>query len=414
MDARGVVPLRAGFDVEFRGFRRKQVLEHIDLLEDQLRMIAMDRDEATKLNTNCRKVCDELRTELDEARGRLVRIESSTSGLPQAMQGIQNMLALAEDEGDTIRQRAERYAENVRGSAETDARQIRADAEAAAAALRAECEQTVVGLETRRDRINVEHSKKIDALHSRAQDLRLTLQQEYEQVVGKAKAETEALLAQTRQRCADAERVSEERRTAEQQTFDQGRAAALWELDQNRGQLEEWRKQLIIMLCNSRSAIDASVATVTAHGAALQELAENWLKTENPAKEAKTSDKSTVDNEKSTMDSGRKSPGGPSIPRQQDAGSQHPTDANGGSPAKSSAADEKRSTNRRGGADWGRAAGRARHRNGKETAGSGGSGATGQTDGESAAKDGAPAAEQDKNGAAKPSPLRSTTPIARD
>lgn len=277
MDTPGVVPLRAGFDTEFRGYNRKQVLEHIDLLEDQLRMIAIDRDEATKLNTNCRTVCEELRTELDETRARLARISSSASDLPHAMQGMQNMLAMAEDEAETIRQRAERYAETVRGVADTDARQIRADAEAAAATLRAECEQMVVELEARRDRINVEHGQKIDALHARAQDLRLTLSQEYEQTLAKAKEEADALLAETRNRCAAMESESERRRDAMRQEIADGRAAALRELEQNRGELEEWRRQLIVMLCDSRSAIDASVATVTAHGGSLQEQSERWL-----------------------------------------------------------------------------------------------------------------------------------------
>lgn len=281
MDAPGVVPLRAGFDVEFRGYSRKQVLEHIDLLEDQLRMITIDRDEATKLNTNCSKVCDELRTELDETRARLARIESSSSELPQTLQGIQNMLSIAEDEADTIRQRAERYAETVRGTANTDARQIRADAEAAATAVRAECEQLVVELESRRDRINAEHGKKIDALHTRAQDLRLMIQTEYEQVMAKAKTEAAELIAEARRQSAAEEREFKQRRAVVEQTLAGRREAALAELQQNRAELEEWRKQLIVMLCNSRSAIDASVATVTAHGAALQEQSESWM-TEPP------------------------------------------------------------------------------------------------------------------------------------
>lgn len=318
MDTPGVVPLRAGFDSEFRGYNRKQVLEHIDLLEDHLRMMVIDRDEATKLNTNCRTVCEELRTELDEARARLARIESSASDLPHAMQGMQNMLAMAEDEAETIRQRAERYAETVRGVADTDARQIRADAEAAAHTLRAECEQMVVELEARRDRINVEHGQKIDALHSRAQDLRLTIQQEYEQTLATAKAESDALLAETRNRCAALERESEQRRDAMRRELADSRAAALRELEENRGELEEWRRQLIVMLCDSRSAIDASVATVTAHGAGLQEQSERWLapKPEQPQQKPAATETSTVESKTSN---GTPEKPDVAIPRQQNS-----------------------------------------------------------------------------------------------
>lgn len=321
MDAPGVVPLRAGFDVEFRGYSRKQVLEHIDLLEDQLRMIAIDRDEATKLNTNCSKVCDELRTELDETRARLARIESSSSGLPKTLQGIQNMLSIAEDEADTIRQRAERYAETVRGTANTDARQIRADAEAAATAVRAECEQLVVELESRRDRINVEHGKKIDALHIRAQDLRLMIQTEYEQVMAKAKTEAAELIAEARRQSAAEEREFKQRRAVVEQTLAARREAALADLQQNRAELDEWRKQLIVMLCNSRSAIDASVATVTAHGAALQEQSETWMNepSTSPPTPAKPGAHSTRDDAAPKRDhpaAGNGKP--PAIPRQHD------------------------------------------------------------------------------------------------
>lgn len=335
MDAPGVIPLRAGFDVEFRGYSRKQVLEHIDLLEDQLRMIAIDRDEATKLTTNCRQVCEELRTELDETRAKLARIESSTSGIPQAMQGMQNMLSIAEDEADTIRQRAERYAETVRGTANTDARQIRAEAEAAATALRAECEQLVVELEARRDRINVEHGKKIDALHVRAQDLRVLIQQEYEAALARARVDADAMLAASAETCAEAERESEQRRAGVEQALQARRAEAMTELEQNRNQLDEWRKQLIVMLCNSRSAIDASVATVTAHGAALQEQSEQWLHVDSPTATRKSPAHSTVNDEQPDDDSTHQQPSGnghgPAIPRQQDGAQSaaEPADSSG-------------------------------------------------------------------------------------
>ncbi len=131
--ADAVVPLRPGFDLQLRGFSRQQVIEHIELLEDQLRMVTIDRNEAVALNSDLRRLCESTRQDLDEAEQRLKRIESSDTGLPAASQRVQNMLANAEEEVQTLREQTKRQAETIRGTAETEARQLVEQAEQAAA-----------------------------------------------------------------------------------------------------------------------------------------------------------------------------------------------------------------------------------------------------------------------------------------
>ena len=54
--ADAVVPLRPGFDIQIRGFNRNQVVEHIEHLEDQLKLVTLDRNEAARLNSDLRKL----------------------------------------------------------------------------------------------------------------------------------------------------------------------------------------------------------------------------------------------------------------------------------------------------------------------------------------------------------------------
>src|SRR5689334_19601083 len=56
--AQEVVPLHAGFDVVYRGFHRRQVIEYIDNLEDQLRYTSIDRAEAMAQAADLRKLLE--------------------------------------------------------------------------------------------------------------------------------------------------------------------------------------------------------------------------------------------------------------------------------------------------------------------------------------------------------------------
>src|SRR5689334_2637911 len=115
-----VVPLHAGFDVVYRGFHRRQVIEHIDNLEDQLRYTSLDRAEAMAQSADLRKLLEMTRQDLEEARSRVERLEMSPSTTAGATERLHRMLLLAEDESAELRIRADREVTSLRRNAEVE------------------------------------------------------------------------------------------------------------------------------------------------------------------------------------------------------------------------------------------------------------------------------------------------------
>ncbi|TDD49680.1 hypothetical protein [Saccharopolyspora elongata] len=248
-DADSVVPLRPGFDIQVRGFNRHQVIEHLELLEDQLRLVTIDRNEAAQLNSDLRKLCDDTRRSLDAAEERLKRIESSDTGLPAASQRVQNMLSIAEEEVQTLRDRARRQAEVIRGTAETEARELISEAERAAGELRNECSELVADVESRRARLHREHDQKASDLRSREHRLRQNIRNEYKRTLSEAQEAADALIADTRRQCGEWDAETEQRRLA-----------ALEEIRTKQLRLEEMRTSVLAAMDNARRLLDDSVA----------------------------------------------------------------------------------------------------------------------------------------------------------
>jgi cell division septum initiation protein DivIVA len=255
--AEAIVPLRPGFDVQIRGFNRNQVLEHIELLEDQLKIVSIDRNEAVRLNTDLRQLCEDTRRELNGAEQRLRRIESSETGLPAASQRVQNMLAMAEEEVQTLREQAARQAEIVRGSAEQEARALLQEAEAAATALRQECGELVADVETRRVRLRREHTASVRELRRREKRLRRNVRDEYTKVVAAAQEECDEMLARTQRYCAQ--------RDEEAERF---RLNALEEINHKRLELDELRQLALSSLDTVMESISESASALQAEPAA--------------------------------------------------------------------------------------------------------------------------------------------------
>ncbi|MDI2030900.1 hypothetical protein QFW96_19870 [Saccharopolyspora sp. TS4A08] len=250
-DADAVVPLRPGFDIQVRGFSRHQVIEHIELLEDQLRMVTIDRNEAVRLNNDLRKLCDDTRRSLDQAEQRLKSIESSDTGLPAASQRVQNMLAIAEDEVQTLRDQAKRQAEIIRGTAETEARALISEAEQAASELRDECNELVSDVESRRAKLQREHEQKLSEQRSREYRMRQEIRNEYKKVVTDAQEESDSLIAETRKQCGQWDAESE-----------QMRLEALEEIRVERMRLEELRSSVLQAMDGAKRVLDESAANL--------------------------------------------------------------------------------------------------------------------------------------------------------
>lgn len=251
--ADAVVPLRPGFDVQVRGFNRTQVVEHIELLEDQLKLVTFDRNESVSVNEDLRRLCDDTRHQLDEAEQRLKNIESSDTGLPAASQRVQNMLDTAEEEVQTLREQARRQSEHVRGTAETEARQLLEQAHSTADKLRRECEQLTTNLAARREEMRREHAKNVREMREREYRLRQAVRNEYKKRLAAAEQEAAEMLARTQEECA--------RRDAE---TEEHRLTSLADLQTKRNEFEELRQSLLAALGRTRDTLEDSTRTLHA------------------------------------------------------------------------------------------------------------------------------------------------------
>ncbi|MHA6802718.1 hypothetical protein [Salinifilum ghardaiensis] len=252
--ADAVVPLRPGFDIQIRGFNRNQVIEHIEHLEDQLKLITLDRNEAVRLNGDLRKLCDETRSALDETERRLKTLEASDTGLPAASQRVHNMLANAEEEVQTLRSDAQRQAEIIRGTAENEARELITQAEENARQLRDECSSLIAEVEARRDLQRREHDQNLSELRTREQRLRQEVRNEYKRIIDAAQEEADAALGEARRRCGEWDAETERMRLE-----------ALEEIHAKHAQLEQLRHGVLATMENARSLLDNSADTLRYH-----------------------------------------------------------------------------------------------------------------------------------------------------
>lgn len=255
MNDETVVPLRPGFDNEFRGFNRGQVLEHIELLEDQVRILIADRDEAIRLNEDQRRITDETRQRMEEMSAELNRLENSETGVPQATRRMQNLLRTADQEAGAIREHARRDAETIRGTASTDAEQIRKEAEAHADSLRQECASLVSDLEKRREQLDAEHAARTAELENEREELRKMRGSAYEDAVASGQRDATEMLRKSAERC--------ERMEAESRRY---HAEIVADLQQRARELDNARKLLTELL-------DTVNGFATAHRAELDKLA---------------------------------------------------------------------------------------------------------------------------------------------
>ncbi|PRW64569.1 hypothetical protein [Actinopolyspora mortivallis] len=259
MEDEAIVPLRPGFDNEFRGFNRKQVLEHIELLEDQIRILVTDRDEAIRLNEDQRRITDETRRQMEETTNELRRLQNAETGQPYATARMQHMLNMAEEEATAIREHANREAETIRGVAETDAEQIRKEAEERAAELRKECAELVEDLERRRQHMDEEHAARSAELDAKADQLQQVYTSTYEEAMNVARAEADELLRNTRERCADLEERAH-RKHSELMADLRGRAERLEEV---RNALLQHVEALVNTAGQQRTVLDEQLKPLT-------------------------------------------------------------------------------------------------------------------------------------------------------
>ncbi|PRW64571.1 DivIVA domain-containing protein [Actinopolyspora mortivallis] len=246
--ADAVVPLRPGFDVTFRGFDRDQVLEHLEMLETQLELVTIDRNEATRLNSDLRALYDQTREELTATQQRLRHLETSDTGLPELSQRLREMLETTEEELQTLREQARHEAETIRGAAETEAEQLVEQAENTVGELHEQCERVLDEVERRHERLRGERNRQLSELRTREQRMRRAVRDAYKSLMDSARQQAAELTERTRQECA--------RREAETERY---RQRVFEEIEHNRSELETLRNQIMTALDTATNRIGFSV-----------------------------------------------------------------------------------------------------------------------------------------------------------
>lgn len=145
-DGGELVPLRTGFDIVLRGYRRTQVRAYVRSVEEELRLAAADRDAHAELAGALTTEVEALRAENARLTRRLDEV-CRTPIEPDAVPArLRRMVELAQEESAEITARAQAAAEHSWAAAED-----------AAGRLRARYEDTLTEMDRERREMQAEH-----------------------------------------------------------------------------------------------------------------------------------------------------------------------------------------------------------------------------------------------------------------
>ena len=214
-----LVPLHAGFDVVYRGFHRRQVIEHIENLEEQLRFTSLDRGEALAQAADLRKLLEMTRQDLEEARARIERLETTSGTHASATERMHRMLRLAEDEAAEMHLQTERECTDLRARTDVEVAALRADAERESAAMRAEAESELYAVRqdcasraAAMERREVEMERRCTDLEAQHRQRADEVERECAEAVAQAQIDADMLLRETALQCNALEADSERKR----------------------------------------------------------------------------------------------------------------------------------------------------------------------------------------------------------
>ena len=145
-NGRELVPLRTGFDVVLRGYRRGSVRQYVQSVEEELRSLAADRDANAGLAEALAGEVEQLRASNELLRRRLDAVCRTPIEQSALQDRLHRMLELATEEAAEITARAQAAAENCWATAEE-----------AAGRLRARYETSIRELDGRRREMEAEH-----------------------------------------------------------------------------------------------------------------------------------------------------------------------------------------------------------------------------------------------------------------
>lgn len=151
-----LVPLRTDFDVVWRGYDQDQVRHYVRCVEEELRLVAADRDAAVSRAESFLAHLEALRSENRQLQARVDRICRTPIEPDTVPERLGRMVELARAEAQDITRRAEAQAE-----------QTWAAAREAAARLRTRQENMLADLDRRRSDMEAEHRELIGKARSR-------------------------------------------------------------------------------------------------------------------------------------------------------------------------------------------------------------------------------------------------------
>ncbi|PSL58353.1 hypothetical protein B0I31_101571 [Saccharothrix carnea] len=244
-----IVPLHAGFDIVYRGFHRRQVIEHLENLDEQLKYNALDRAEALAQAADLRKLLEMTRGDLDAARARIERLEKSPNTTTGASERLHRMLTLAEDEANDLRLRAEQDVATLRERTEAELADLRRQVEEELAAQRAEADahareqrdaanQRAAELDQREVDLERRQAEVEAHLRARAEEV----EAECAAAVANAEQEADRVLREAAERCTQLEADSDTRRTKAQNFFELTMNRRRHEAEQHFAEQEELAK----------------------------------------------------------------------------------------------------------------------------------------------------------------------------
>ncbi|XVS63350.1 hypothetical protein ACQPYE_34610 [Actinosynnema sp. CA-299493] len=259
-----IVPLHAGFDVVYRGFHRRQVIEHLENLDEQLKYTALDRTEALAQAADLRKLLEMTRGDLDAARARIERLEMSPSTTAGASERLHRMLTLAEDEANDLRLRADHDVTALRERTEAELADRRRQVEEELAAQRAEADGHARDQREAANRRAAALDQREVDLERRQAEVEAHLRARVEQVeaecaaaMAEAERDADQLLREAAERCSRLEADSDAKRAKAQNFFELTMNRRRNEAEQHFAEQEE--------LAKARAAFLIKLAAREAH-----------------------------------------------------------------------------------------------------------------------------------------------------
>jgi cell division septum initiation protein DivIVA len=120
-----LVPLRPGFDLVMRGYRRSQVKQYMQSVEQELALVAADRDANATLVSDLTRQVEDLRAQNAELRRKVDQMCATPIDPAAVPLRLRRTVELAKQEAAEITARAQAAAENCWAGAEEAAERLR-------------------------------------------------------------------------------------------------------------------------------------------------------------------------------------------------------------------------------------------------------------------------------------------------